>query len=202
MKKFTLGLMLFALAATTMFTSCKKDKNDDDESKVHNLSATLNGEKFSTSAASFYGSKSSESGTSKLGQIFSSEEGTTTIAGTANGKQLCITIKGTTSGTYDLSVSANNVVTNALINLLSGKSAEQSIKDAVDVTTEAMIIYRATGQTEGGSDYWFSTEAHVDFQILAVYSQGSFSATMQNKAGDKFSFSDGSFKLFGKPAGM
>ncbi|MBO4372303.1 MAG: hypothetical protein J5826_05165 [Bacteroidales bacterium] len=199
MKKLTLGFMLFALAAATMFSSCKKDKDNDE---VHYLSATLNGEKFSTSAASFYGSKSSESGTSKLGEIFSSEEGTTTIAGTANGKQLCITLKGTQSGSYDLSVSANNVVTNALINLLSGKTAEESIKDAVDVTTEAMIIYRATGQTEGGSDYWFSTEAHVDFQILAVYSQGTFSATMQNKAGDKFTFSDGSFKLFGKPAGM
>ena len=200
MKKLTLGFMLFALAAATMFSSCKKDDVDDDDSKIHNLSATLNGEKFSTSAAAFYGSKSSESGTSKLGEIFSSEEGTTTIAGTANGKQLCITLKGTTSGTYDLSVSANNVVTNALINLLSGKTAQESIKDAVDVTTEAMIIYRAVGQTEGGSDYWFSTEAHVDFQIAAIYSTGTFTATMQNKAGDKFNITDGSFKLFGKPA--
>ncbi|MBO4372996.1 MAG: hypothetical protein J5826_08710 [Bacteroidales bacterium] len=198
MKKLTLGFMLFALAAATMFSSCKKD-DDKEDSKISNLSATLKGEKFSTSAAGFYSSKSNEAGTSKLGEIFSSEEGATTIAGTSNGKQLCITIKGTTSGSYDLDVKADNVVTNALINLLSGKTAEQSIKDAVDVTTEAMIIYRSTGETEGGSTYYFSTEAHVDFQLLAIYATGTFSATMQNQAGDKFTFSDGSFKVFGKP---
>ena len=198
MKKLTLGFMLFALAAATMFTSCKKD--DDGESKISSLSATMRDGKFSTSAAAFYSSKSSENtGTSKLGEIFSSEDGSTTIAGTANGKQLAITIKGTESGTYELNVSANNAVNNALINLLSGKTIEESIKGAVDVKTDAMVIYRATGETEGGSTYWFSTKASVTFNLLSIYATGNFSATMRNQGGDTFEFTDGSFKVFGKP---
>lgn len=200
MKKFTLGLMLFALAATTMFTSCKKDK-DDDDNQISNLSATVkNGEKFSTAAAGFYSSKSSEAGTSKLGEIFSSTDGSTTIAGTANGKQLCITIKGTTSGTYNLKVSANNAVNNALIALLSGETAQEAIKGAVDVETDAMIIYRTQGEKEGSNDYWFSTEASVTFNSMVAYATGSFTAKMTNKAKDTFTISDGSFKVFGKPA--
>ncbi|MBQ3690844.1 MAG: hypothetical protein II937_13430 [Bacteroidales bacterium] len=202
MKKILFSLMAFALCAM-MFTSCKKDKDndgDDDSNKVSNLSATLNDGKFSTSIAGFYSSKNSEqSGTTKLNQIFSSEEGSTTIAGTSNNKQLAITIKGTTSGSYDLNVSTNNAINNALINLLSGKTIQESIKDAVDIETEAMIIYRTVGEAEGGSTYYFSTEAHVDITIALIYSTGTFSATMMNKAGDKFTITDGSFKVFGKP---
>lgn len=202
MKKLTLGFMLFALAAATMFSSCKKDDDGDDDSKLSNLSATIKGSKFSTATAAFYSSKNADnSGTSKLGQIFSSEEGSTTIAGTENGKQLCITIKGTAKGTYNLNVSADNAVNNTLIAILSGETVQDAIKDAVNIETDAMIIYRAVGQTEGGTDYWFSTKASVNFDnSLVAYATGSFTATLTNKAKDTFEITDGSFKVFGKPA--
>lgn len=196
MKKLTLGFMAFALAAATLFTTSCKDDDDEEDSKISNLSASWNGGSFSTAAAGFYSSKSSsEAGTSKLANIFgSSANGSTTIAGTKDGKQLAINISGTTSGTYKLEV--NTDVNNALINLLSGKDYEDIIKDAVN--TDAMIIYRATGEAEGGSTYYFSTKASVTFNLLAIYANGDFSATMRNQAGDTFEMS-GSFKVFGKP---
>ena len=192
--------MLFALAAATMFSSCKKD-DDEEDSKISELSASVKGGKFSTSAAGFYSSKSSsDAGTSKLANIFgSSTNGSTTIMGTKDGKQLAINIKGTTSGTYDLSIAKNTNVNQALIDLLSGKDYKDIIADAVDVETDAMIIYRATGESEGGDTYYFSTEASVTFNLLAVYATGSFTATMRNQAGDVFNITDGSFKVFGKP---
>lgn len=201
MKKILFSLTALALCAM-MFTSCKKDKNDDDEdSKVSELSATLKDSKFSTSAAGFYSSKSSSNtGTSVLSNIFGNAGGTsTTIMGTKDGKQLAITIKGSTSGNYKLSVAKNTSATQALIDLLSGATVKDIISDAVDVQTDAMIIYRSAGETEGGSTYYFSTEASVDVTFLAIYATGNFSATMMNKAGDKFTFSDGSFKVFGVP---
>lgn len=201
MKKLTLGFMAFALAAATLFSTSCKDDDDEEDSKISELSASVKDGKFSTSTAGFYSSKSSsEAGTSKLANIFgSSENGTTTIMGTKDGKQLAINIKGTTSGTYDLSIAKNTNVNQALIDLLSGKDYKDIIADAVDVETDAMIIYRASGESEGGATYYFSTEASVTFNLLAVYATGTFTATMRNQAGDTFTISDGSFKVFGKP---
>lgn len=200
MKKILFSLTALALCAM-MFTSCKKDKdNDNEESKVSELSATVKDGVFKTSAAAFLSSSSADNtGTSKLSQIFSSTDGSTTIAGTEKGKQLAITIKGTTSGTYNLSVGANTSVNKALIELLSGGTIQDVIKDAVNVETNAMIIYRTVGQTEGSNDYWFSTKASVTFDnSLVLYATGTFTADMRNKAGDSFAITDGKFKVFGK----
>jgi hypothetical protein len=202
MKKLLFSLMALALCAM-MFTSCKKDKDEDEdkeESKVSELSATVKDGVFKTSAAAFLSSSSADNtGTSKLSQIFSSMDGSTTIAGTEKGKQLAITIKGTTSGTYNLSVGANTSVNKALIELLSGGTIQDVIKDAVNVETKAMIIYRTVGQTEGSNDYWFSTKASVTFDnSLVLYATGTFTADMRNKAGDSFAITDGKFKVFGK----
>lgn len=201
MKKLTYAFMACVLAASTLFSSCHKDDDGDEESDLSVLKATVVDGEFSTSLAAFYSSKSSENtGTTKLGEIFSSTDGSTTIAGTANGMQLAITIKGTTAGTYKLSLNGKEAVTNTLINLLSGKSVTESIKDAVDVQTDAMIIYRKSGEVEGGSNYWFSTEATVTFDnTFVLYATGTFSANMTNKAGDTFTLSNGSYKVFGKP---
>ncbi len=189
--------MALALAGAMVFSSCHKDDDDDDNSSISQLSATVNENSFKTSLAAFY--SSSSSGTTKLSQIFSSTSGATTIAGTQDGKQLAITINGTTSGTYNLSVSADNTINNTLINILSGESVTDAISDAVNVKTDAMVIYRATGETEGGNTYYFSTEATVNFNVFVAYATGTFTATMRNKAGDSFSISDGEFKVFGKP---
>ncbi|MBR4215953.1 MAG: hypothetical protein IKR94_11635 [Bacteroidales bacterium] len=199
MKKLTLGFMLFALAAATMFSSCKKDDDDDDNedigSKVSTLSASWNGGSFSSSLAGFKTNSPSDAGSTKL---FSASDGTTTILATEKGKQLAVTIKGTTTGTYKLEVSAENAVTNALISILSGEDVESAVKNSVSAQTEAMVIYRATGESEGGSTYYFSTSAEVKFdKTLVVYATGDFKATMRNKAGDTFEIQDGKFKIFG-----
>ena len=204
MKKLLFSLTAFALCATMILSSCKKDDDDDDntESNISTLSATVNDGTFSTSTAAFYASNSSDNtGTTKLTDIFGSTSGSTTIAGTEKGKQLAITIKGTTNGTYNLNVSADQTISNTLINILSGKTVTDAIKDAVNIETNAMVIYRAAGQTEGGSDYWFSTKASVSFDnSLILYATGNFTASMRNKAGDTFEINDGKFKVFGKPA--
>ena len=64
MKKITLSFMLFVLAAATMFTSCKKDKDGDDN--WYGIKATFSGsvsDNFNATAAGFKQS-ASESGTS------------------------------------------------------------------------------------------------------------------------------------------
>ena len=206
MKKLTFCLMALAMAASTMFTSCgdDDDKEDNTPVKIMDLSASCGSESFSTSAAGFYQSskKSDETGTSVLSQIFTSNangDGTTTIAGTAKGKQLAINVNGTKTGTYQLSVASDQTINNALIDLLSGKSAKEIVSNAVK--TDAMIIYRSTGEAEGGATYYFSTEASVNVNFdLVLYSTGTFTATMMNKSGDTFKITDGSFKVFGKPS--
>ena len=205
MKKLTFCLMALAMVASTMFTSCGDDDDDDNTPvKIMDLSATCGSEEFSTSAAGFYQSskKADETGTSVLSQIFTSNsngDGSTTIAGTAKGKQLAINVNGTKTGTYQLSVASDQTINNALIDLLSGKSAKEIVSNAVK--TDAMIIYRSTGEAEGGATYYFSTEATVTVNFdLVLYSTGTFSAKMMNKSGDTFTISNGSFKVFGKPS--
>lgn len=211
MKKITFCLMAFAVALATMFTSCGKDDDDnnDDDNKISTLSASCKGESFSTSLAAFYSSTSgsTNTGTNKLSDIFgSSTAGSTTIAGTAkvgtSQRQLAINIKGVTSGTYELSVATDNAINNALIDLLSGKTVKETISDAASnvIKTDAMIIYRTPGEAEGGATYYFSTKAKVTFNLLAIYADGNFSATMRNAKGDTFEITDGKFKVFGKPA--
>lgn len=207
MKKLTFCLMALAMAASTMFTSCGDDDDDDDNNapvKIMDLSASVKDGSFSTSAAGFYqsSSKADNTGTSVLAKIFTSNangDGTTTIAGTAKGKQLAINVNGTKSGTYQLSVASDQTINNALIDLLSGKSAKEVVSNAVK--TDAMIIYRSAGEAEGGSTYYFSTEASVTVNFdLVVYSTGTFTATMRNTSGDTFKITDGKFQVFGKPS--
>lgn len=205
MKKLTFCLMALAMAASTMFTSC----DDDDDNPVNSLSASVKDGSFSTSAAGFYQSAKNSGNTganeSVFKNIFGSDNSTatTTIAGLEKGKQLAINVKGTTSGTYKLSVSTDNAINNALIDLLSGKTVKETISDAASnvIQTDAMIIYRSAGETEGGSTYYFSTEATVTVNFdLAVYSTGTFTATMRNTSGDTFKITDGKFQVFGKPS--
>ena len=190
-----------------MFTSCGDDDDDDDNNapvKIMDLSASVKDGSVSTSAAGFYqsSSKADNTGTSVLAKIFTSNangDGTTTIAGTAKGKQLAINVNGTKSGTYLLSVASDQTINNALIDLLSGKSAKEVVSNAVK--TDAMIIYRSAGEAEGGSTYYFSTEASVTVNFdLVVYSTGTFTATMRNTSGDTFKITDGKFQVFGKPS--
>jgi hypothetical protein len=206
MKKLTFCLMALAMAASTMFTSCGDDDDDDDNNggvleKLNTLSATVKDGSFSTSAAGFYQAASkTETGTSKLSDFFGgSTEGSTTIAGTEKGKQLAINIKGKTSGTYELSLgTSDDAVANAIITVLGGGSVKDAIQNAVK--TDAMIIYRTSGDEEGAATYYMSTKATVTVNFdLLVYSTGTFSATMMNKAKDTFTITDGKFQVFGKP---
>ncbi|MBO7464042.1 MAG: hypothetical protein J6T96_15760 [Bacteroidales bacterium] len=209
MKKLTFCLMALAMAASTVFTSCGDDDDDDNNNPINSLSASVKDGAFSTSAAAFYQSAKNANNTganeSVFKNIFGSDNSTatTTIAGLEKGKQLAINVKGTTSGTYRLSVSTDNAINNALIDLLSGKTVKETISDAASnvVKTDAMIIYRSAGEAEGGATYYFSTEATVNVNFdLAVYSTGTFTATMRNTAGDTFQITDGKFSVFGKPS--
>jgi hypothetical protein len=207
MKKISFCLMALALAASTMFTSCGDDDDDNDDKnfleQINSINASVkDGAQFSTSTAAFYQAASNmeETGTSKLSDFFSgSINGATTIIGTSNGKQVAINIKGTTTDTYELNLGLNDdvAIANAIVTVLGGGSVKDAIQNAVK--TDALIIYRASGDDEKSSTYYMSSKATVtaNFDLL-VYSSGTFSATMVNPSKDTFQMT-GQFKVFGKP---
>lgn len=175
---------------------------EEEPEPISQFSATVNDGKFSTKTAGFWSSKSSDNtGTRYLEKIFGTLDGATTIMGTGYGKQMSISIKGTTSGTYEQRYNVENDIFNSVVAILSGEGQEVTLTDSEKKEISALIIYRATGAVEGDNDYWFSTQANVTFDnSLNIYAQGTFVATMRNKAGDSFTITDGSFKVFGKSA--
>lgn len=215
MKKFVFSLMAFALCASTLFTSCHKDDDDDDDGGISISSFKCNTKdgEFNTAIAGFYQSvkdnSSAASGTSKLSQLFGQDgaKKSTTIAATKDNKQVLITIKGIESGTYKLGAEISKPTTNdinqMLIDLLSGGTVKdiagdyaEDLKDGFH--NEALVIYRSTNSEEGNADYWFSTKAEVNFNVIVAYSTGSFTASMMNGSKDTFEMK-GEFNVIGKP---
>lgn len=166
------------------------------------LSATVNNGKFTTTTCGFWASKSTDHrGTKYLENIFGTLDGATTIVGIESGKQMSISIKGTTNGTYNQNYSADNDILNSIIALLSGESVETIITESANIENEALIIYKPKESTEGDNDYWFSTQASVEYNLISTgvlgFGTGSFTATMRNKAGDTFEITDGQYKALG-----
>ena len=175
---------------------------------VLKLSATINGNVFSTTGVTFRTSVNDAyvTGTHKLADIFGeSTSDYSTISGRTsydeNGKTLALNFKGTKSGTYELNVASNKNITDALIDLLSNKTTKEIISNGGDgVKTDALVIYHKTDEDEGGATYYFSTEAKIQVTITDFgrirYVEGTFTATMRNKSGDTFTINDGIFKTF------
>ncbi|MBO7596842.1 MAG: hypothetical protein J6T70_07340 [Bacteroidales bacterium] len=207
MKKLTLGFMAFALAAATLFsTSCKDDDDEEDNGSLAqitasgdiNFSATAAARLTNTNDASATGSKFS------LGELLGQSDTKTSIFGLNKDKQgIYITVNGTSAGDYKFGLDVNqNSATGLLIDYLTNGSIKETLQDAIDANTGCFIIYKASSAAEaGGDDYYASTKATVTMkEPLTVgkisYIQGSYTAELQNKSGNKLSIS-GSFKCPG-----
>ena len=197
--------MLFALAAATMFSSCKKDDDDNSSSMAQitasgdiNFSATAAARLTTNNDASASGSKFS------LSNLLSQSDTKTSIYGLNKDKQgIYITVNGTSAGDYKFGLDVSqNSATGLLIDYLTNGSIEETLKGAIDANTGCFIIYKASSNAEaGGNDYYASTKATVTMkEPLTVgkisYIQGTYTAELQNKSGQKLSIS-GSFKCPG-----
>lgn len=191
MKKLLFSLTALALCAM-MFTSCKKDKNDDDEPGLLSpqMTASLSGSSnvsFSTTQAFSYTSSGSKL-LATFSDIFSG--GTTLFLGKASNGKLGIIVKGSESGTYDTEIPNAQ---SAIIQYLTNKTLPTG-------TIEALIIYDATSTDENSvsENYYISYDASVSITTTKIssitYTNGSFSGTLINKAGDKFTLSSGVLK--------
>ncbi len=207
MKKLTFGFMAFALAAATLFTSCSKDDDDDDDVKgLASITATINGEKFSATAAANTSVTESATGSKfSLAEILSDSDAKTTIYGVNSAKQfISVTFNGADKGTYALSLKAETNTTNLLIDYLTNGSLEETAKNALKVETNCMIIYKKSeAATDATSDdFYASTKAEVIVtgftQIGNInYLKGTFTATLKNKSGDEITITEGAFQCPG-----
>lgn len=209
MKKLTFGFMAFALAAATLFTSCNKDDDDDDNSlkNLASITATINGEKFSATAAANTSVSESATGSKfSLADILSDSDAKTTIYGVNSAKQfISVTFNGADKGTYALSLKAETNTTNLIIDYLTNGSLEETAKNALKLETNCMIIYKKSeAATDATSeDFYASTKAEVIVtgfnQIGSIsYLKGTFTATLKNKSGDEITITDGAFQCPGK----
>lgn len=206
MKKLTLGFMLFALAATTMFSSCKKDDDNNEDSGMASITATGDINFSATAAARLTNTNDASATGSKfsLSNLLSDSDTKTSIFGLNKDQQgIYITVNGTTAGDYKFGLDVSqNSVTGLLIDYLTTGSVEETLKGAIDANTGCFIIYKASSSAEAGSnDYYASTKATVTMkEPLTIgklsYLQGSYTAELQNKSGQKISIS-GTFKCPG-----
>ncbi len=206
MKKLTLGFMLFALAAATMFTSCKKDDDGDNSGSMAQITASGDISFSATAAARLTTNNDASASGSKfsLSNLLSQSDTKTSIFGLNKEQQgIYITVNGTSAGDYKFGLDVNqNSATGLLIDYLTNGSIEETLKGAIDANTGCFIIYKASSKAEaGGDDYFASTKATVTMkEPLTVgklsYIQGSYTAELQNKSGKKLSIS-GSFKCPG-----
>ncbi|MBP5502088.1 MAG: hypothetical protein J6Y24_04775 [Bacteroidales bacterium] len=203
MKKLTLGFMLFALAAATMFSSCKKDDDDDDNGLLEAKITATGDIDFTAGAFARLTSTNDASATGSnfsLAKLLSQSDTKTSIYGLNKDQQgIYITLNGTTAGEYKFGLDVSqNSATGLLIDYLTNGSVKETLQNAIDANTGCFIIYKAAKNAEAGSnDYYASTKASVTIEQpltlgIVTYIQGSYTAELANKSGNKISIS-GSF---------
>ena len=203
MKKLTFGLMGFAalsLAVATLFTSCKKDK--DDVKELASISATIDGSSFSATAVA-----KQDNNNAKLADLLAGNgDKTTSIYGAnANGQVISIVLNGNTEATYDLSLSVEGNLTTLLINYLTTGDLEETAKNAISASANAMIVYKKSEgiQDANSEDFYVATKASVVINKITnvgviKYYKGTFTATLENAKGTKLEVTDGKFSCPGK----
>lgn len=187
MKKILFSLMALALCAM-MFTSCKKDKDDDDEPGLLSpqMTASISGNTFSTTTAFSYTS----SGSKLLATFSDFFAGSTMFLGKSKTGKLGIIIKGSESGTYNTEIPNAQ---NAIIQYLTNKTIPTG-------TINAIIIYDDASSDENSvsDNYYISYDASVTITTTKIgsitYTNGSFSGTLINKGGNKLTLTDGVLK--------
>lgn len=188
MKKFGFkGLAAFALAATTVFSSCKKD--DDGNSVIDLLSSfevtSLN---FKTNVV--YGDKDESSSAAKSSSLFG-EKKTTVYA--VDGKQfISVVFAGDQKGTYNLELKGENPNTLLINYLTTDATLDETLQESFSAETGCLVTYGSLENGASADALYVSTKASVTINSIMKSTKvggskvsGTFTATLVNSKGDK-----------------
>ncbi|MBR2194864.1 MAG: hypothetical protein IJ911_04545 [Salinivirgaceae bacterium] len=188
MKKFGFkGLAALALAATTVFSSCKKD--DDGNSVIDLLSSfevtSLN---FKTNVV--YGDKDESSSAAKSSSLFG-EKKTTVYA--VDGKQfISVVFAGDQKGTYNLELKGENPNTLLINYLTTDATLDETLQESFSAETGCLITYGSLENGASADALYVSTKASVTINSIMKSTKvggskvsGTFTATLVNSKGDK-----------------
>ena len=201
MKKFGFkGLAALALAATTVFSSCKKD--DDGNSLLDALSSLeVSSLNFKTNVVTF--KKDEDASSKKLSALFGDEK--TTIYA-VDGKQfISIVFSGNGKGEYNLELKGENPNTLLITYLTTDATLDETLQQSISAETGCLITYGSLENGASSDALYVSTKANVKITSTMTTTKsavggkmtGTFTATLVNSKGDKKEV-EGKFTCMGK----
>lgn len=192
MKKFGFRSMaVFALAAATVFTSCKKD--DDGNSVldlVNSFEVTSGLDGFKTNTV--YADKADAKSAQKSSSLFSADKQTTVYA-VKDKNFMSITFNGSEKGDYKLELSGTTNVNELLVSYLTtDETLDETIANNFSAETGCLIMYGSTVDGVSTESLYVSTKASVSITSIMKSTKvdgskvsGTFTATLMNSTGDK-----------------
>ena len=188
MKKFGFkGLAALALAATTVFSSCKKDDNGNSVlDLVSSFEAT--GLDFKTNIV--YGDKDESGSATKSSSLFSADK--TTVYAVDGKKFMSVVFNGKEKGTYNLELSVANPNTLLINYLTTEDTLDETLQSAFQASTSCLITYGSLESGASADALYVSTKASVTITSIMKSAKvggskvsGTFTATLVNSTGDK-----------------
>jgi len=187
MKKFGFkGLAALALAATTVFSSCKKD----DDNSVLDLFSSFEVSSLNFKTNLVYGDKDESSSGSKLASLFGDKK-TTVYA--VDGKQFfSLIFNGDQKGDYNLELSVENPNTLLINYLTTDDTLDETLQNAFKADASCMVTYGSLESGASSESLYVATKAKVSVTSIMKSTKvggtkvgGTFSATLVNSKGDK-----------------
>lgn len=203
MKKFGFkGLAALALAATTVFSSCKKD---DDGNSILDLVSSFEatGTDFNFKTNVVYGDKDESKSASKVASLFGDTKTTVYAADLSGKKFFSIIINGNEKKDYNLELSVENPNTLLINYLTTDETLDETLQNAFKAETSCMVTYGSLEEGASADALYVSTKAKVTVTSIMKSTKvggtkvgGTFSATLVNSKGDKKEVS-GKFNCLG-----
>lgn len=187
MKKFGFkGLAALALAATTVFSSCKKD----DDNSVLDLFSSFEVSSLNFKTNLVYGDKDESSSGSKLASLFGDKK-TTVYA--VDGKQFfSLIFNGDQKGDYNLELSVENPNTLLINYLTTEDTLDETLQNAFKADASCMVTYGSLESGASSESLYVATKAKVSVTSIMKSTKvggtkvgGTFTATLVNSKGDK-----------------
>ena len=201
MKKFGFkGLAALALAATTVFSSCKKD---DDGNSLLDLVSNFEVSSLSFKTAVVYADKSDSKSAQNASSLFGDNK--TSIYAVDGKKFMNVVFNGSEKGEYKLELSGPNPNTILIDYLTNDKTMDETLKDSFSAATSCMVMYGDVTEGASAESLYVSTKATVNITSIMKSAKtggaskitGNFSATLMNSTGDKKEV-EGKFTCIGK----
>ena len=187
MKKFGFkGLAALALAATTVFSSCKKD----DDNSVLDLFSSFEVSSLNFKTNLVYGDKDDSQSGSKLASLFGDKK-TTVYA--VDGKQFfSLIFNGDQKGDYNLELSVENPNTLLINYLTTEDTLDETLQNAFKADASCMVTYGSLESGASSESLYVATKAKVSVTSIMKSTKvggtkvgGTFTATLVNSKGDK-----------------